>query len=155
MALAHLTQELAEATGRSPAAVRVLLPGGTMSPSASSREPTTDPQDLARLLVLRQQRGDADGMSALYEADAVLVTGDGQTATGREAIRQFYTVLIAAAAQFELGIQRPALIRDDLALTSTVLSDGTVTAEVARRQPDGSWLWVLDQPSIARVRRTD
>jgi hypothetical protein len=94
-------------------------------------------------------------MAALYEADAVLVTGDGQTATGRGAIRQFYTVLIAAGARFELGIQRPALIRDDLALTSTVLSDGTVTAEVARRQPDGSWLWVLDQPSIAKVRRTD
>jgi hypothetical protein len=25
---------------------------------------------------------------------------------------------------------------------------GGATAEVARRQHDGSWLWVIDQPSI-------
>jgi hypothetical protein len=27
--------------------------------------------------------------------------------------------------------------------------DGSVTAEVARRQGDGTWLWVIDQFSIA------
>jgi hypothetical protein len=36
----------------------------------------------------------------------------------------------------------------DLALTSTRLADGTVTVEVARRRRDGTWLWVIDQPSV-------
>jgi hypothetical protein len=45
---------------------------------------------------------------------------------------------------FEPGEQRPALRSGDVALTSTLLTDGTVTAEVARRQPDGSWLWAID-----------
>jgi len=40
--------------------------------------------------------------------------------------------------------QRPALRCGDLALTSTRFAGG-VTAEVARRQPDGTWLWVIDQ----------
>jgi hypothetical protein len=36
----------------------------------------------------------------------------------------------------------------DLALTSTRLGSGQVTAEVARRQPDGTWRWVIDQWSV-------
>jgi hypothetical protein len=36
----------------------------------------------------------------------------------------------------------------DLALTSTRLPAGGATVEVARRQPDGSWRWVIDQPAV-------
>ena len=79
-----------------------------------------DPQDLARQLVLRENMGDADGMAALYEPDAVLV-GEGRLVQGREAIRQFYAALIEAGRKFELGEQRPAIINGDLALTSTRL----------------------------------
>jgi hypothetical protein len=35
-----------------------------------------------------------------------------------------------------------------LALGSTRLNDGGVTAEVARRQPDGTWRWVIDQWNV-------
>ena len=52
--------------------------------------------------------------------------------------------------KFEAGKRKiPAIINGDLALTSTRLSDGSVTAEVARRQVDGTWLWVIDKFSIA------
>lgn len=44
----------------------------------------------------------------------------------------------------------PALRRGDLALTSSRLTDGTVTAEVARRHHDGTWLWAVDQPIVAK-----
>ena len=40
-----------------------------------------------------------------------------------------------------------------LALTSTRLPDGNVTAEVARQQPDGTWLWIIDRYTIAQERR--
>ena len=114
-----------------------------------SREPARDPQDLERLLVSRERAGDVDGMAALYEPHAVLDCGDGGLTLGREAIRAFYTGLVAMGRKFDFGDQRPAIISGDLALTSTRLPDGSVTAEIARRQGDGTWLWVIDQFSIA------
>ncbi len=116
---------------------------------ASGREPARNPQDLERLLVSRERAGDVDGMAALYEPQAVLDCGDGRLMQGKEAIRAFYAGWVAMGRKFEFGVQRPAMISGDLALTSTRLPDGSVTAEIARRQPDGTWLWVIDQFSIA------
>jgi len=115
----------------------------------ASREPARDPQDLERLLVSRERAGDVDGMVALYEPQAVLDCGDGRLLLGRDAIRAFYAGLVAQGQKFGFGDQRPAIVSGDLALTSTRLPDGSVTAEVARRQSDGTWLWVIDQFSIA------
>lgn len=115
-----------------------------------SREPVRDPQDLARALVARENAGNADGMAALYEPNAVLDCGNGKLAVGREAICAFYAGLVAAGAKFEMADQRPALVNGNLALTSARLPNGSVTAEIARRQDDGTWLWVIDQPSIAQ-----
>lgn len=110
--------------------------------------PVRDPQELARLLVSRERTGDVDGMVALYEQDAVLHIGGGQVARGRDAIRSFYVEVVASGRKFDLGDQRPSMITGDLALTSTRLPNGTVTVEIARRQADETWLWVIDQPSI-------
>ena len=118
-------------------------------PDEVSREPAHDPQDLERLLVSRERAGDVDGMAALYEPHAVLDCGGGRLTLGREAIRAFYAVMVAMGRKFDFGDQRPAIISGDLALTSTRLPDGSVTAEVARRQGNGTWLWVIDQFSIA------
>jgi hypothetical protein len=114
-----------------------------------SRDFALDPQDLARLLVSRANAGDVEGMVALYEPNAALACGDGRIAVGTDAIRKFYTDLLAAGRTFDLGEQRPAMLRENLALTSTRLPNGIVTAEVARKQIDGTWLWVIDQPSIS------
>ena len=118
-------------------------------PDASSHEPTRDPQDLERLLVSRERAGDVDGMVALYEPHAVLDGGGGRLMLGRDAMRAFFTELVATGRKFDFGEQRPALVSGDLALTSTLLPDGSVTAEVARRQGDGTWLWVIDRFSIS------
>lgn len=111
-------------------------------------ETARDTQDLARLLVSRANSRDVEGMVALYEPDAVLACGDGRVAVGRDEIRSFYTDLLATGRRFDLGDQRPALLRAELALTSTRLPNGTITVEVARKQSDGTWLWAIDQPSI-------
>ncbi len=114
----------------------------------TNREPARDPQDLERLLISRERAGDVDGMAALYEAEAVLDCGDGQLKNGREAIRLYFAEQAAAGKKFDFGEQRPAIISGNLALTSTRLPDGSVTAEVARRQRDGSWLWIIDKFSV-------
>lgn len=112
-------------------------------------EPARDPQDLERLLVSRERVGDVDGMAALYESQAVVDCGDGRVLVGREAIRAYFAGLVAMGRKFDFGVQRPAIVSGDLALTSTRLPDGSVTAEIARRQADGTWRWVIDQFSIA------
>ena len=108
-----------------------------------------DPQDLERLLVSREHAGDVDGMAALYDTEALLDCGGGRLIQGRAAIREFYRDLVATGRNFEMGEQQAAMVCGDLALTSTRLPDGTVTAEVARRRNDGTWLWVIDQFAIS------
>lgn len=115
----------------------------------ANREPARDPQDLELLLVSRQRAGDVEGMLALFEFHAVIDSGDGQLTIGRHAMRALYTKIIATCHKFEFGEQRPAIISGDLALTSTRLSDGSVTAEVARRQGDGTWLRVIDKYAVS------
>ena len=114
-----------------------------------SHEPAHDPQDLERLLVTRERVGDLEGMMALYEPDAVLDCGDAPLLRGKDAIRAFFAGVIATGRKYQFGEQRPALVSGDLALTSTRSSDGSVTSEVARRQADGTWLWVIDRFSVA------
>jgi uncharacterized protein (TIGR02246 family) len=108
-----------------------------------------DPQDLERLLVARQHAGDVEGMVVLFEPDAVVDVGEGRFLRGEEEIRRYFEGLRAEGRRFEIGVQQVAVVSGDLALTSTRLPDGSVTAEVARRQPDGTWRWVIDRYSIA------
>jgi len=112
--------------------------------------PALNPNDLGRFFLLRANAGDVEGIVALYESDAILALMDEQVAIGTDAIRAFYARLLADRPTFEPGKQRPALRYGNMALTSTLLTNGTVTAEVARNQPDGTWLWAIDQPSIAK-----
>ena len=112
------------------------------------QKPAHDPQELERLIVSRQRAGDIEGIVALYEPDALL-DADGRLMQGREAIRRFFAEVVATGRKYELGEQQPAFVSGDLALTSTRLADGSVTAEVARKQRDGTWLWVIDRFSIA------
>ncbi len=112
------------------------------------RQVAHKPEELAELLIARASAGDVAGMVALYEPNAILAGLGGQTTIGHEAIGKFYAELLSTGMKFSLGNQRPAIVNGDLALTSSRLPNGTVTAEVAHRQPDGTWLWVIDNPGI-------
>lgn len=118
--------------------------------SSTAPRSARDPQELAQLIVARANAGDVDGMVALYAPDAILATGETTVARGHVEIRAFWAKVIAHGRKFDLGEQRPALRSGDLALTSVRHADGRTTAEVARRQRDGSWLWVIDQPTMAK-----
>ena len=89
------------------------------------------------------------GWPPCTESQALLDDGAGRLLHGREAIRKFFRELVAMERKFQMGEQREAMVCGDLALTSTRLPDGMVTAEIARRQSDGTWLWVIDQFSIS------
>jgi ketosteroid isomerase-like protein len=125
---------------------------GSAGPGSPTPEPARDPQELERLLVERQCAGDIDGMLVLFEPDAVVDVGGGRLIRGIDAIRAYYEELQASGRRFQAGVQQPAVVSGDLALTSTRSPNGSVTAEVARRQPDGTWRWVIDRYTIARER---
>jgi len=110
-------------------------------------EPAAEPNQLSALLVERINSRDLAGLVALYEDDAILDTSNGPV-VGSAAIREFWSEFLATAPQVSLGQQAEPLVNGDLAFTSTRVPGAFVTAEVARRQPDGSWKWAIDQPSL-------
>ena len=119
----------------------------------TGREPIYDPQELERQLVVRENAGDVNGMTALFEPDAVIELDNGRLVRGKEAIHEFFTELQVTGLgpegrKVKLGDQRPPLICGELALTSTHRLDGDITSEVARRQDDGTWLWAIDRWSV-------
>ena len=141
-------------------ATSVLLPGAARSGAfcynlavmtdETSDEKAGDPQQLERLLIARQWQGDIAGMVALFEAEAIVDIGEDRLLQGRETIRDYFVEVVASGRKFQLGVQQDAVIAGGLALTSTRLPDGNVTAEVARQQPDGTWLWIIDRYRIAK-----
>ncbi len=115
----------------------------------SERATARHPEDLTRLFVERANAGDARGIAELYEPDAVMAYPPGGTTVGRDAIRELWTEVLSHAPHFEPEDPLPTLVSGDLALTSTVAKDGAgARAQVVRRQADGSWLRLLDQPEF-------
>lgn len=103
------------------------------------------PNDLEKFFVERANAGDVEGLVALYEPKATLACGDGEVVVGLDHIRKFFVSFLASRPQLTPSVQAPALCSGNLALTSSQLSNGEITAEIARRQPDGTWLWAVDQ----------
>ena len=100
------------------------------------------------MFVERATAGDLEGIVALFEEDAIMNGSDGRDITGHDAIRAKYAAVLARRPQFSLGNQQPAMINGDIALTSTWFDDGGAAAEVARRQSDGTWRWLIDKGQI-------
>src|SRR4051794_13429542 len=104
---------------------------------------------------------DLQGLTALYEENAVLVTGPGTSATGHaaigEALRNFFAInpvmALETASIFEGdGV---ALLEGKWVLNGAtpdgqpVKVTGT-SREVMRRQPDGTWLYTIDDPGSGK-----
>ena len=117
-----------------------------------AREKAHQPEDLTRLFVQAANAGDADGIAELYEQSAVMAYPPGGMTVGREAIRQLWAQILEQAPHFEPEEPLPTLVSGDLALTSTPPKDASgARAQVVRRQPDGTWLRVLDQPEFRQA----
>ena len=113
------------------------------------RERAKTPEDLTRLYVERANAGDAAGMAALYEPDAVVAYPTGELTGGREALRAVFAELVRRMPNRPPEAPLTTLVAGDLALTATpAAGDGGVRAQVARRQPDGTWLRLLDRPQF-------
>jgi uncharacterized protein (TIGR02246 family) len=114
------------------------------------------PEDCDRLFSAGVNAGDAAAVAALYEDDGVLVF-EGDTFQGPDAIRGFVEGMIAAKPQITMnviGVVRAgdvAMVYNDWHM-SVAGADGKreessgKAIEVVRRQADGTWKYVIDDP---------
>jgi ketosteroid isomerase-like protein len=113
------------------------------------RKLARSPEELTQLFVELANARDADGLATLYEPGAVLAYPPGQMTEGREAIQAVSKRMVAMGVRFEIEEALPTIRSAELALTSTYRRDGAgIRVQVARLQPDGSWLRVIDWPEI-------
>lgn len=115
----------------------------------TEHEKAMKPEDITRLFVERANSKDAEGLALLYEEDAVMAYPPGRQTVGRKAIQELWEKALPNMPLFEPEEPLPTLISGDLALTSTPPKDGSgARAQVVRRQHDGSWLRLIDQPEF-------
>ncbi len=119
--------------------------------------PIHHPEDFHQAFAEAFNAGDLDALAALYEPEAVFVPQVGPTVTGIEAIRAALSGFLALKGTMTLNPLSVvtagdiALIRGAWTLTGTA-PDGSIvnlsgrSAEVARRQADGTWSYVIDHP---------
>jgi uncharacterized protein (TIGR02246 family) len=119
--------------------------------------PARTPEEVDALFEQGMNRGDARAVAALYEEDAVLVAQPGMVVKGRPAIQQALEGIVAGGTSFKLNVVRK-LVAGDTAVVynewtgTTRAAAGDMTElngkaiEILRRQPDGTWLFAIDDP---------
>jgi SnoaL-like domain len=108
-----------------------------------------EPEEVTRLVAGRLNAGDTAGVAALYEPQAVLAYPADRPVTGREAIQAIYQEMAGAGVKFAVETPLPTVRFENLALTSTRSADNSgIRVQVLRRQPDGSWLRIIDPPEV-------
>ncbi len=126
----------------------------------------TTPEALAARFVGLLAAQDVDAVVSLYADDAVVSLPHGREAAGPGAIRLAYARALAdgVARGIQTTIEPRVVIAGSLAMTSFTGTDARVRTLLARREPDGSWLWVRDgstlrhlvgAPEVAATRRGD
>jgi uncharacterized protein (TIGR02246 family) len=121
-------------------------------------EVAANPAHLMTLFARRAADGDVQGLLALYEPEAVFEPRFGTVLRGADQIRPALAQLAGLTPTIEYAGEPDVVIVGDVAIVSNtwILTaplpggathhDGGLSADVLRRQPDGSWLILIDQP---------
>ncbi|GGT29962.1 YybH family protein [Streptomyces purpureus] len=145
-------------------------PGDTETPAeaTAARTGAKTPDELLKLLGERIKAKDVEGIIALHEREAAIVNYDGSIIRGHKEIRAFYVewfnldpVLVVNPRQTVLAggkrtgdgkvRNRTAAIMGDYSLEQNA-ADGTRESftgnfcDTVQEQPNGTWLYVQDNP---------
>jgi ketosteroid isomerase-like protein len=116
----------------------------------------SDPRAVAEAFAERLNARDLDGLVVLFADESIIVPQPGQVEE-RAAVRDALAQFVALGVPFNLSIRRvfavgdTALVIGDWTMTGTGPDGSDVdlagtTADVVRRQPDGSWRYLIDNP---------
>lgn len=115
------------------------------------------PEEVLNSVVVGINTGDLDSLMKLYEPNACFASEPGQLAKSSDSVRQCLRSFIDLKGKLDLKVKR-VLQASDLALVTTEWSyrgtgpDGNPinmaakSADVLRRQEDGTWRFVIDNP---------
>ncbi len=119
--------------------------------------PTGTPEQVLKSIVEGINAGDMDALMTLYEPEAAFAAQPGSLKHGLSGVRESLTGFVAMKGTLDLKVTR-VLEAGGLALVVGVWSfngtgpDGEPVklaghnADVLRRQEDGSWRFVIDNP---------
>lgn len=110
------------------------------------------PEEICRLFREYMASGDIEALLGVYDDEAVFMNQAGELKKGKEGIREELMPFAKQKADFSYEIKQ--VIRSgDIALMHThwnvPLPEGIKkqhAIEVARRQPDNSWRWLIGDP---------
>ena len=117
-------------------------------------------QDIHRRFQTAFNNKDLEGILALYEPEAVFVNTDGAVLHGHKEIRRAFAQIFSGEVQIHLetagiveGTDGLALMHGRWVLSGTgpdgqPMEQRGTSAEVLRRQPNGLWLYALDNPAV-------
>jgi ketosteroid isomerase-like protein len=114
------------------------------------------PGDLHKFFAEALNSGDLDALVVLYASDGLLITRSGP-ARGITAIRRALAEYVAMKPTIQLTTRKVVQVEDTALLVGDWRFQGTAadgcdvstsgsSIEVARRQPDRSWLYLIDLP---------
>lgn len=118
---------------------------------------TDTPDRVLQSIVDGINTGNIDALMTLYEPQAAFAAHPGTLAPGLGGVRQSLTAFIGMKGKLDLTVTRVleagglALVAGYWSFTGTAPDGTTVSlagrnADVLRRQPDGSWRFVIDNP---------
>ena len=115
------------------------------------------PEQVLQSIVDGINTGNLDDLMTLYEPEAAFAAQPGNLAHGVSGVRESLGAFIAMKGRLDLQVRRVleagdlALVAGNWSFTGTAPDGTAVTltgnnADVLRRQPDGSWRFVIDNP---------
>lgn len=117
-----------------------------------------NPADIYASYLEAFNRGDLERTLACYEDHACFLSRSGRIACGPEGLREVFRLTFANKPHMKFNVRKVVPAGDDLALvvvawrSKAVSADGEIrlwsgmATDIVRRQPDGEWKIVLDNP---------
>ena len=118
---------------------------------------TATPEQVLGSIVTGINSGDLEGLMTLYESKAAFATQPGNLAHGAPGVREALSGFISMKGKLDLEVTRVLEVGDLALVIGAWTFDGTgpdgepvrlaaKNADVLRRQEDGTWRFVIDNP---------